>query len=72
MLEELVGRCAELLLNTARANRMGKGGVVLELAELPRARRAAQVGAGGEGLAQLDEAGPQVGEGVRCVSPPVL
>ena len=43
---------------------MGEGGqVVLQLGELLQPVAAHQVGTGGERLAHLDEAGPQIGEG---------
>ena len=64
LLEQFVGRCPQLPLDGGQGDGVGEGGqVVLQLGELLQPVAPHQVGAGGEGLAHLDEAGAELGEG---------
>ena len=64
MLKQLVCGASQFLLDRGQGDGVGEGGqVVLQLGELVQPVAPHQIGAGGEGLPHLDEAGPQAREG---------
>ena len=64
MLKQLFSRASQLLLDRGQGDGVGEGGqVVLQSGELLQPVAPHQIGAGGQGLPHLDEAGPQAREG---------
>ena len=66
LLEQLISRGPQLLLDRGQGNLVIKGGqVVLQFGQLLQPIAPHQVGPGGQRLSHLDETGPQLGEGVE-------